>query len=39
MDMDKGQQNIYCGEWYFVALADGMELSVARGWRQFKVGV
>jgi type III restriction enzyme len=33
------QQKIHCGERHFAALADGVELRVARDWREFKVGV
>lgn len=33
------QQKIHCGERHFAALANGVELRVARDWREFKVGV
>jgi type III restriction enzyme len=33
------QQKIHCGERHFQALAEGVELRVARDWREFKVGV
>jgi len=33
------QQKVHCGEQHFAALANGVELRVARDWREFKVGV
>ena len=33
------QQKIHCGEQHFAALENGVELRVARDWREFKVSV
>jgi len=33
------QQKIHCGERHFQALAEGVELRVAKNWREFKVGM
>lgn len=33
------QQKIHCGEQHFAALTNGVELRIAKDWREFKVGI